>query len=562
MDTLKCQSCGAAVNDGQNFCGECGAQLNTLCPGCNTSNPPHYNFCGNCGRNLTEIGSVVLDRSGLIQDANETALGILLSKSGVAIGKPFSLFVCSEDLATFFSHWNEFIKTGQAQTLEVGINSSSKKVRHVKLALSSNEEQNSKSGHVQMEIDDATTYHHTNQELQEKTHLLDSIETITHTLHYSNGLTNKKIAKSILSKIGAVSDAHYAFMARIGNRHEPIVTDFSWRNSSAVSSGKSENSGIQYDQFEPVMKKMGNGRPLVVSDINALPPLERQIWQIWQHQQTGALMCRLIYHGQSPIALIGVFKHKIGLWNQEATLVLKIAANLLAGVLFKPHREQQSRDKAVKTVSLPELENEKEEVDLVESTEYIDQIAEDLMAADSESTVLQLMQIEPGNDTDSDTSIPVFATDDGVCMVTCTQCKRQEPLSISIFEELGWVLRIVCPCKHTFTINREMRHAYRKAVQFDGLFAKEIDDTNKLAVTKGWSAIEVTNISKRGLNFTTPNARMLNVGELVQVKFNLDNSSKTLIEKSAEIKSIRTNNVGCQFQGSGKQDVSLGFYFI
>jgi len=36
------------------FCGKCGAKLETICPQCNSSNPPEFEFCGKCGHALAE----------------------------------------------------------------------------------------------------------------------------------------------------------------------------------------------------------------------------------------------------------------------------------------------------------------------------------------------------------------------------------------------------------------------------------------------------------------------------------------------------------------------------
>src|SRR6266508_5789870 len=37
------------------FCGDCGARLLVLCPGCGGQNPPAQRFCGECGERLLPI---------------------------------------------------------------------------------------------------------------------------------------------------------------------------------------------------------------------------------------------------------------------------------------------------------------------------------------------------------------------------------------------------------------------------------------------------------------------------------------------------------------------------
>ena len=116
---MSCPKCGADTAEGQNYCGGCGAQLNNACSGCGTVNPPFFTYCGQCGRNLVDVGSLLLDRAGLILAADATALGILGHKAATIKGKPFSLFVKIDDLVVFYSHWNELMRSAKRQSVEI-----------------------------------------------------------------------------------------------------------------------------------------------------------------------------------------------------------------------------------------------------------------------------------------------------------------------------------------------------------------------------------------------------------------------------------------------------------
>ncbi len=60
MQCLKCQFENPA---GINFCGECGAKLERLCPGCNSPNPLNFKFCGECGHNLIPVKEISEQKS-------------------------------------------------------------------------------------------------------------------------------------------------------------------------------------------------------------------------------------------------------------------------------------------------------------------------------------------------------------------------------------------------------------------------------------------------------------------------------------------------------------------
>lgn len=50
---MKCLRCQAENSDSQEFCGQCGAKLEKLCPKCGTNNPPRYRYCGTCSHDLS-----------------------------------------------------------------------------------------------------------------------------------------------------------------------------------------------------------------------------------------------------------------------------------------------------------------------------------------------------------------------------------------------------------------------------------------------------------------------------------------------------------------------------
>ena len=182
---MKCPQCGTATTQGQNYCGGCGRQLKNLCSECGTINPPFFIFCGQCGRNLADVGTLLLDRAGLIQEADTTALDMLNQKGRKVTGKPFALFVNVDDLVLFYSHWNELIRSSQRQNLEIDLNLNKDRVIHTQLVLRLLKDHNSKALRIRMEISDVTDRRQTLEALQEKQDIIELVASLTDAFHPS-----------------------------------------------------------------------------------------------------------------------------------------------------------------------------------------------------------------------------------------------------------------------------------------------------------------------------------------------------------------------------------------
>jgi len=72
----------------------------------------------------------------------------------------------------------------------------------------------------------------------------------------------------------------------------------------------------------------------------------------------------------------------------------------------------------------------------------------------------------------------------------------------------------------------------------------------------------VKDLSKTGLQFSSRKAKLVQPGDLLMVRFNLDNMNEALIHKPARVVSVTGYEVGCQFEGADSYDITLGFYFI
>ena len=558
---MKCLKCGAAVTEGQNFCGGCGHQLRNICSGCGTINPPFFKFCGQCGRNLADVGTLLLDRAGLISEADAAATDLLAPTHGALIGKPFSLYVNVDDLVLYYSHWNELIRTSRRQNLEIELNTDREAVIHAQLVLRRLTDAGANEARIRMEIGDVTDRRQILQSLQENQDLIELIGSLTEAFHLPNQGPGGKTIGSLLEKIGLVAEGQYGFVARIDVARKQLVTEFKWHAAGAAQLGAPGETTINVKRLRAVLEKLLKGRLYDVEDIAIQASSERHIWRTWHGLDTGAVLCQMIYRGRRPVGVIGLAKPKPGRWSRAAVLLIKLAARLMAGTLprARPGSAVIQRTSAGDAAFIQKPPQAAEIIDVEEIEVIIDE-EEDALKKDAPTP--ERMEIVTDTERGSNGGLRLFAADGADYQMTCPKCGRREAIAPAVFEKMGAVLRVNCPCHCSFRIIREMRHTYRKAVRLDGLFAQDVSDLNKMAVVNVWGPMVVTNISKTGLKFTAQKASLLRNGDRVHLRFYLDNSAKTLIKKSAQVKSIQGDTVGCEFLGSDRYDVTLGFYFL
>jgi hypothetical protein len=114
-----------------------------------------------------------------------------------------------------------------------------------------------------------------------------------------------------------------------------------------------------------------------------------------------------------------------------------------------------------------------------------------------------------------------------------------------------------------------MRRNFRKEVNLDGIIFQHYRDKkwgknlseSQLTNIKPINC-KVTNISLKGIGLLIPKNVKVEEGDNVIIKFILDNSTSTQVEKEVIVKAVIGTRIGCEFIDSDVGDSSLGFYFL
>ena len=566
---MSCPKCGAETAEGQNYCGGCGAQLKNACPGCGTINPPLFKYCGQCGHNLVNVGSLLLDRVGLILAADAKALKIIGQKAGTVKGKPFSLFVKVDDLVVFYSHWNELQRSAKRQRVEVELVAASGIPRHAQIELGLLRGKGDRAPRVHLALSDITDLRLAMQDAQTVQDLVNLIFSWAEAFDPSRAAGNDTTIGGALEKIALFAGAQYGFISRVDLKEQCLVTDFSWHLTPQGNTPRTPSMPLAL--MTRIYSQLIKNREWVVNDTGALSHLERKALRAWHQMDLSAILCQVIFHKQTPIGIIGVASSHPMRWVDYAVSLVKLAGRLMAEVL--PHARPGSAliQPRPSTSSAPRGESAVETIDIAD-IEIIDEpppAAPDTRRrlAASQNTrsggkVKPRMKFAADKQAGADGRTSVFPGLDGKYEMTCPQCGFQDAVPEKLFELMGSAIRVQCPCRHRFRIIRELRSNYRKEVRLEGYFAQSRHSGNKLAPGDVWGPMVVQNLSKTGLQFKCGNAGLLRVGDQLQVRFNLDNANQTLIKKTGVVRSVFADTVGCQFHGTDQYDAALGFYFL
>ncbi|ACL05500.1 PilZ domain-containing protein [Desulfatibacillum aliphaticivorans] len=148
----------------------------------------------------------------------------------------------------------------------------------------------------------------------------------------------------------------------------------------------------------------------------------------------------------------------------------------------------------------------------------------------------------------------VYVNSDDTAVFVCPNCGSSKTASVARFKNQRGAIKVRCACKEVYRIQLEFRRSWRKPTELNGLYTKVGDETIG-------GRMVVKNISQGGVGFLTKSKNRLQIGDVINLKFNLDDAEKSQIRKRAEVRVVEDHYTGCQFTDmAGTYDKALGFY--
>ncbi|MBW2179493.1 MAG: PilZ domain-containing protein [Deltaproteobacteria bacterium] len=569
---MECPECQTHNPDGQKFCGSCGRIKDAAYIQNQMTNLPDSKFCGQCGSSLPMVGSITLARSGLITLVGQKTLDMLGYDQGEMHGKPFSLFVESADLVIFFSRLNEMLSGAKKQSFEIALKRKNKNNIYVQLECWADQHTSTSIETIQISLTETTNSHNAATHMQAQQDLLSLIFTITDNISTVN---QEHLARSIedaLKKISLFTKADRCFIYSINRPSFRLDPVHEWRQPIASLQGvKVKSKNVSLSKLKRIMARLRQEKMIVVQDTDKLEPQERKELLDWLHVDSGALICHVLYSEKLPIGIIGVFKNTItDGWEPDYITLVKFFGDFIANRLPFSAIDSKSAGKPEPVTARPEKAGKKLRANtpgnVVDMSDIDPSFDEDFKKVQAEpagrSSMENGMRFEKFSGAHPADKQSVFERGDGLVLLTCPQCGIQEAVSVGQFDTMGNAIRATCPCKKQFTAVLEKQRLYRKSVHLEGYFSLGEHFEPTAASSSTWGPMVVKDLSKTGLRFLSDKTKFIHPGELLMVRFNLDNANQALIQKPARVISITGHEVGCQFEGADSYDITLGFYFM
>ena len=150
----------------------------------------------------------------------------------------------------------------------------------------------------------------------------------------------------------------------------------------------------------------------------------------------------------------------------------------------------------------------------------------------------------------------VYVNDDNSVTLCCPSCGIIKNISLDKYKTLKQQFSVRCKCDNIFKVHIDFRRAYRKMVALPG----EYRILSPRAST--WMNMSVCDISRNGVCIILTEPADLKKGDTLYLKFKLDNTKQTLVDKKVEVRSVGNGKIGCKFIELELYERELGFYLM
>lgn len=503
-------------------------------------------------------GLITLDKSGLINGVNPCAVEMLGTDSTYPLKKPVSLFIAQEDQSVFFINRSRIVAGTQKEPFEIRLKRRDGTLWSARIHAQPFEVPNQNLPGMLLSVEDISPYRQAMESLQFKEYTIDMLLSVIDDLAVWSTGDIDEIIRLTLEKVNLATGADRVWMAMFHDRRTRLSITHEWVGDDIESPAPTLKKAA-LSRYAGLVSQLKRRSSVIVADYAAVSPEIQSAHDGLHAPGTKSLLCSPLFYGRYLLGILGCDAVKQqAAWSEETQRLLKCIGSAIVQALLRRRLENapaKVRETLLQFVAsatdLPDdelLEYEGPiEVIAIDSGQVVDDKAE--------------WRIEAGEPDDPELLGTGFIKDGKTVSIACKNCNRQKLLKMADIRELGTRLKATCICGNDIFIKIELRREHRKAVNFEGVFIRGPGD--RIAVkSDDWGRILVTNLSRHGVGFKVSGKQDIRVKDRLRVKFTLDNTAGSVIQKSVDVRSVVDDFIGCEFTGKDPCDVTLGFYMM
>ncbi len=143
----------------------------------------------------------------------------------------------------------------------------------------------------------------------------------------------------------------------------------------------------------------------------------------------------------------------------------------------------------------------------------------------------------------------------GRAALTCPQCKQRIRVNVSAIFDTHCPVTVDCDCGHRFAIIIDTSKLLRKPTRLIGSYAK----FHKLGSDES-GFIDIEELSIAGITFRTRTPHAIRIGDLLRIRFAIDNATSAEISKSIMVKQMHDYLISGEFCEKTPDDTALSSY--
>jgi hypothetical protein len=360
-----------------------------------------------------------------------------------------------------------------------------------------------------------------------------------------------------LEKVAMATGSDRVYVCLFHDRKKRMTITHEWLGDG-IAAPSAARQGAELASYTHLLHQINKRSAVTVDHLNSQTADLRRAHEKFHAKGAQSLLCAPLVYGRALLGIIGCDAVKQAIaWTQETQHLVKAIGGAIVSALIRrqvEHAPDQYRE------TLLQLVTPRPQAVQDEPYEYEGPI--ELLENDPETDAAEKdWLIEAGQPDDPNLTGTGLLKDGKTVNVACKNCNRQKLLQFSDIRMLGTQLKATCVCGNEMYIKIELRREHRKRVQLEGVFIRGPGD--RIAIkSDDWGRILITNLSRNGIGFKIFDKQDIRVNDRFRVKFTLDNTASSVVQKAVVVRSVEGGIIGCEFSGKDPCDVTLGFYMM